>query len=223
MRQTRSQRTAMHDDAELMRRAKRGDVKAFAVLVERYKDRAYMIALGIVGVPEEAMDVSQDAFVSAWRSARTFKDERDFYPWFYAILRNKCFNSLRRTRTRRESSLDAARDAGFDVADRSPDPAAAAERSELRVVVMRELHRLNPAHREIIMLRHFEELTYKEIAAVLGCPIGTVMSRLSAARRALRVRLEPVLKESPSRIPPPPRPRGRTRRGWKGDARGGGT
>ena len=185
----------MQDDTELMRRAKRGDVAAFGVLVERYKERAYMIALGIVGTPEEAMDVSQDAFVSAWRSARTFRDGRPFYPWFYAILRNKCFNSLRRARVRRESSLDAAREAGFEVRDDAPGPGALAERNELRQLLLRELARLDPVHREIILLRHFEELSYKEIASVLGCPLGTVMSRLSAARRALRSRLEPIFAE----------------------------
>lgn len=203
----------MHDDTELMRRAKRGDVRAFSVLVERYKERAYMIALGIVGTPEEAMDVSQDAFVSAWRAARTFRDDRPFYPWFYAILRNKCFNSLRRTRVRRENSLDAARDAGFDVADGSPGPADAAERSELRELLMRELGRLDPVHREIITLRHFEELSYKEIAHVLGCPLGTVMSRLYAARRALRARLEPILAEGSAERPLAHDLRGETLRG----------
>ena len=213
----------MHDDAELMRRAKRGDVRAFGILVERYKERAYMIALGIVGTPEEAMDVSQDAFVSAWRSARTFRDGRPFYPWFYAILRNKCFNSLRRRRVRRESSLDAARDAGFDVADGAVDPATALERTELREILMGELDRLDPVHREIILLRHFEELSYKEIAAVLECPMGTVMSRLSAARRALRARLEPILAEDSGACTSAPGPRARTFRGRQSRRpRGGG-
>jgi len=181
----------MIDDLELARKARHGDVQAFGLLVERYKERAYMTALGLVGSPEDAMDLSQDAFVKAFRSIRTYKEGLSFYPWFYAILRNTCFSFLRRRRVRKESSLDAARDAGFDVPDHSAGPAAALERSETKQLVLRELRSLDPNHREILLLRHYEDLTYKQIAEILGCPIGTVMSRLYAARRALAARIRP--------------------------------
>jgi RNA polymerase sigma-70 factor (ECF subfamily) len=177
-------------DAELASEAKRGDIGAFEQLVERYKERAYMIALGFVGNPDDAMDLSQDAFVKAFKAMRTFRDGSDFYPWFYAVLRNTCFNFLRRRKTRKESSLDAAQEYGFDVPDGAPDPLATLERKELGEIVRREIDRLTPVHKEILLLRHFEMLSYKEMAEVLGCPIGTVMSRLYAARQALRSRLE---------------------------------
>jgi len=180
----------MPSDTELAANAKRGDVRAFELLVERYKERAYMIALGLVGNHADAMDLSQEAFVKAYRAMRTFKEGSRFYPWFYAILRNSCFNHLRRIGTRRETSLDAASESGTEFADRTPDPAAAAERKELRELIMRELQALAPPHREILLLRHFEELSYKEMSDVLGCPIGTVMSRLYAARKALGARLK---------------------------------
>ena len=176
-------------DAELASRAKRGDIGAFETLVERYKERAYMIALGFVGSPDDAMDLSQDAFVRAFRAMRTFKDGCDFYPWFYAVLRNTCFNFLRRRKTRKESSLDAAQEYGFDVVDRGPDPVGVLERQELREIVRAEIDKLAPVHKEILLLRHFELLSYKEMATVLECPIGTVMSRLYAARQALKARL----------------------------------
>jgi RNA polymerase sigma-70 factor (ECF subfamily) len=179
----------MVEDAELAAQAKRGDIGAFGVLVERYKERAYMVALGFVGNPDDAMDLSQEAFVKAFKAMKTFREGADFYPWFYAILRNTCFNHLRKRKTRRESSLDAAREFGFDVADDGPDPSIRLERKEARLLVRREMDRLAPVHKEILLLRHFECLSYKEMAAVLGCPIGTVMSRLYAARRALRARL----------------------------------
>ena len=179
----------MTNDHDLARKAKHGDVQAFGLLVEEYKERAYMIALGFVGNPEDAMDLSQEAFVKAFRSMRTFKEDMGFYPWFYAILRNTCFSFLRRRKVRKESSLDAARDAGFDVPDPAPGPDTSFEDRETRAIVLRELRKLDPAHREILLLRHYEGLKYREIAGILGCPIGTVMSRLYAARRALGARL----------------------------------
>lgn len=177
------------DDAELASKAKRGDIDAFGELVERYKERAYMIALGFVGNPDDAMDLSQEAFVKAFKAMRTFKDGRGFYPWFYAILRNTCFNFLRRRKVRKESSLDAAQEYGFDVVDGAPDPSATLERKELRALVRAKIDNLAPVHKEILLLRHFELLSYKEMAVVLECPIGTVMSRLYAARQALKSRL----------------------------------
>ena len=176
-------------DAELASKAKRGDIDAFGELVERYKERAYMIALGFVGNPDDAMDLSQEAFVKAFKAMRTFKDGCDFYPWFYAVLRNTCFNFLRRRKIRKESSLDAAREYGFDVVDGAPDPSATLERKELRALVRAEIDNLAPVHKEILLLRHYELLSYKQMAGVLGCPIGTVMSRLYAARQTLKVRL----------------------------------
>jgi RNA polymerase sigma-70 factor (ECF subfamily) len=186
----------MLSDAELAIKAKHGDVQAFGLLVERYKERAYMIALGFLGNPDDAMDISQEAFVKAFKAMRRFKEGREFYPWFYAILRNTCFNHLRKAKVRKERSLDEAREYGFQVPDSGPNPAAIAELRERKMLVRRELENLAPVHREIILLRHFECLSYKEIARVLECPVGTVMSRLYAARRALRALLAPHLDEA---------------------------
>jgi len=183
----------MDPESDLAARVKRGDVQAFGALVERYKERAYMVALGLVGNSDDAMDLSQEAFVRAFRGMRTFREGQEFYPWFYAILRNTCFNFLRSARVTRETSLEAARESGFDVQDPRPDPAAAFERRETADMVSRELHRLEPVHREMLVLRHYESLSYREMAEVLGCPVGTVMSRLYAARQALRARLSPYL------------------------------
>jgi RNA polymerase sigma-70 factor (ECF subfamily) len=183
----------MDPESDLAARVKRGDVQAFGALVERYKERAYMVALGLVGNPDDAMDLSQEAFVRAFRGMRTFREGQEFYPWFYAILRNTCFNFLRSARVTRETSLETARESGFDVQDPRPDPAVAFERRETADIVLRELHRLEPVHREMLVLRHYECLSYREMAEVLGCPVGTVMSRLYAARQALRARLSPYL------------------------------
>jgi RNA polymerase sigma-70 factor (ECF subfamily) len=161
------------------------------------------------------MDLSQDAFVKAFRSIRTYKEGLSFYPWFYAILRNTCFSYLRRRKVRKESSLDAARDAGFDVPDRAPGPAASLELKETRSLVLRELRNLDPGHREILLLRHYEDLTYKQIAEILGCPIGTVMSRLYAARRALAARLRPCRDGETEPVTPRPRTHQRSAEGGR--------
>ena len=182
-------------DAELASKAKGGNIDAFGELVARYKERAYMIALGFVGNPDDAMDLSQEAFVKAFKAMRTFRDGCDFYPWFYAVLRNTCFNFLRRRKTRKESSLDAAREYGFDVVDGAPGPSAALELKEMRALVRAEIDNLAPVHKEILLLRHYELLSYKQMAGVLGCPIGTVMSRLYAARQALKARLTRYMTE----------------------------
>lgn len=179
----------MVNDADLSARAMRGDIRAFEALVELHKERAYMAALGFVGNPEDALDLSQEAFARAFRAMGRFREGAPFYPWLYAILRNACFNHLRRLRTHGEVSLDAAHDLGFDAADTADGPDLLAERSEIRRFVREELGKLDPPHREILLLRHFEGLSYREIAEVLGCPIGTVMSRLYAARGALRKRM----------------------------------
>jgi len=182
-------------DAELASKAKGGDIDAFGELVERYKEGAYMIALGFVSNPDNAMDLSQEAFVKAFKAMGSFKDGCDFYPWFYAVLRNTCFNFLRKRKTRKESSLDAAREYGFDVVDGAPDPSATLERKEMRALVRAEIDNLAPVHKEILLLRHYELLSYKQMACVLGCPIGTVMSRLYAARQTLKVRLTRYMTE----------------------------
>ncbi len=188
----------MLSDIELAAKAKRGDVQAFGVLVERYKERAYMVALGFLRNPDDAMDLSQEAFVKAFRAMKRFREGQEFYPWFYAILRNACFNHLRRAKVRKERSLEQAQEYGFDVPDRGPDPAAYTELEERKRLVRQEIEHLDPVHREIILLRHFECLSYKDIARVLECPVGTVMSRLYAARRALRALLAPYLDEAHS-------------------------
>ena len=156
-----SQAEHQTSDAELASKAKRGDIDAFGELVERFKERAYMIALGFVGNPDDAMDLSQEAFVKAFKAMRTFKDGSDFYPWFYAVLSNTCFNFLRKRKTRKESSLDAAQEYGFDVVDGAPNPAVTLERKEMRALVHAEIDNLTPVHKEILLLRLFELLSYK--------------------------------------------------------------
>ena len=171
----------------LAARARRGDTRAFASLVERHMRRTYYAALGLVGSEEDAMDLSQEAFARAFRARRSLDPDRPFYAWLYTILRNLCFNFQRDRRARRQK-LDAASDwLADDAAARATEqsPEQQALLSETRCQLMRALEKLPDREREILVLKEFEELRYREIAELLGIPIGTVMSRLYSARKKL--------------------------------------
>lgn len=178
-------------DAALSRRARAGDSEAFGVLIDRYMRRAYVHALGIVGSREDARDLSQEAFVRAYRARHTLDPDRAFYAWLYQILRRLCFNFLRDTKTRARLRDAHAADWVVAVAQRPDwDPAREAERAEERQRVSMAITRLPRREREVLVLREFQELTYREIAELLDIPIGTVMSRLYAARKRLAESLE---------------------------------
>ncbi len=180
-----------HVDRPLVLRVRSGDRDAFGELVLKYMRRAYFTALGIVGSHDDAMDLSQDAFARAFRARRSLDPDRPFYPWFYQILRRLCFNHLRNQKTRRDRLEEAAGwladRAGARAAEAAPDRMA--ERAELRARLEAAIAALPPHEREVIVMREFEGLRYREIADLLGIPIGTVMSRLYAARKALAATL----------------------------------
>ena len=179
-------------DALLVRRTRAGDTRAFGILVERYMRRAYYAALGLVGSSEDALDLSQEAFVRAFRARHTIDPDRPFYAWLYQIIRRLCFNHTRDRRTRRRG-IEAAGDwlveqATSRTAGMRPDRAL--EQAEARRRVAAALESLSDRDREVLVLKEFEGLRYREIAEILGVPIGTVMSRLYSARRRLAAALE---------------------------------
>ncbi len=179
-------------DAQLVRRAKAGDTAAFGTLVERYMRRAYYGALGLCGSAEDAMDLSQEAFVRAFRARHKIDPDRPFYAWLYQIIRRLCFNHTRDRRTRRQG-IEAA---GNWLADQAQartagmNPDRALECAETKARVREALEGLTDRDREVLVLKEFEGLRYREIAELLGIPIGTVMSRLYTARRRLAASLE---------------------------------
>ena len=179
------------DDGVLIRRAQAGDAEAFGRLVERYMRRAYYSALSLVGSREDALDLSQEAFVRAFRARQTLDPERPFYAWLYQILRRLCFNFLRDRRTRLRSLEAAGSWLAAEAAGRQAvDPARALERDEERRRVGAAIELLPAREREVLALKEFEGLTYREIASLVGIPIGTVMSRLYSARQRLADALE---------------------------------
>jgi RNA polymerase sigma-70 factor (ECF subfamily) len=179
-------------ERDLIVRAQGGETAAFGELVQRYMRRAYFGALGLVGSPEDALDLSQEAFVRAFRARGRIDPERPFYTWYYQILRRLCFNHVRDRRTRRQKLERAAIWLAEEAGTRTPapDPALAAERNESRRRVRDAIRTLPDREREILVLREFEGLRYREIATLLDIPVGTVMSRLYTARRHLATAME---------------------------------
>jgi len=181
-------------DGDLVRRAQSGDRKAFGTLLERYMRRAYYSALGLVGSAEDAMDLSQEAFVRAFRARQTIDPERPFFAWLYQIIRRLCFNHTRDRRTRLRG-IDAAQNWLVDQAETrhsGANPDQALETGEARRRVRAALETLSEKDREVLVMKEFEGLRYREIAALLDIPIGTVMSRLYSARRRLAASLEEI-------------------------------
>jgi RNA polymerase sigma-70 factor (ECF subfamily) len=179
-------------ERELILRAQAGESAAFGVLVERYMRRAYYAALGLVGSPEDALDLSQEAFVRAYRARRRIDPDLPFYAWLYQILRRLCFNHTRDRRVRR-NRLEDARDWLTEQSNRrfaSDHPERAAVRHETRRRVQAAIRKLTEREREVLVLKEFEGLRYREIAVLLDIPIGTVMSRLYSARKHLARALE---------------------------------
>jgi RNA polymerase sigma-70 factor (ECF subfamily) len=148
---------------------------------------AYFIALGLVGNRDDALELSQEAFILAYRNIKQLKPDRKFFPWFYQILRNVCFSHLRKIRNRRTHSLEKIEEQ-MPVAevDDSFTPDVVAERNESKDQVWKAIGKLNKKHREVIILRHFQNLSYEQMAQNLFCSRGTVMSRLYYARKRLK-------------------------------------
>ena len=173
-------------DRTLVLRAQSGEQAAFGELVSRYMQRAYYAALGLVGSHDDALDLSQEAFARAFRARASIDPERPFFPWLYQIIRRLCFNHTRDTSSHRKKLQKAGSWLSDATMGNSPDsPERALERSELRDQVAAAIERLTARDREVLVLREFEGLRYREIAETVGIPIGTVMSRLYSARRHL--------------------------------------
>ena len=163
----------------------------FGSIYRRYRSRAYFSACSLVGDREEAMELVHDAFLRAYEAWDRFDPGREFYPWYHRILRNLCLNRLRsRKRNPAKESLDQRQERGIDVPSREPGPLVAADSSERSKRLWQTILDLSTEDREIILLREFHGLSYQAIAEAIGCPVGTVMSRLHTARKRLRAALQ---------------------------------
>ncbi len=181
-------------DEELVRASIAGDEEAFRDLMERYKRRSYGVALGIVGDPDEAQDVVQDAFVKAYYKLSEFRFGSNFYTWFYRLLVNQAIDRWRKTARSPAVSFDDAWVSGETVEPEAmvypKTPEEMAANRELAEGLSKAIAALPEYHRTVILLREVEGMAYEEIARVLDCSVGTVMSRLHYARAKLKEALK---------------------------------
>lgn len=188
---------------ELMTRTRAGDRAAFDQLVPLVRGRAYHLARSWVGNHDDAMELSQDALMRVYQARRKYDPKSPFLPWFHRILRNACISFLRKRRPRISVRQIAGEDGemDFEIVDENADPVQDAQRIEHAQLYSQALQTLSQNDREVLALRHQQDLTYREIAESLGIKEGTVMSRLFHARRRLRLVLAPVLDEDLSPEP----------------------
>jgi RNA polymerase sigma-70 factor (ECF subfamily) len=165
------------DDEIVIEKCRNGDQEAFRHLVERYQRQAIGHATALLGTREDALDAAQEAFIDAFRALKQFDSSRPFYPWFYVLLRNRCFKMA--ARKREMASIDE-----------TVIVAATGARSEDILALQNALRSLDMEDREIVTLKYFDGLSYNELADRLQIPKGTVMSRLFYARRKLLAKLE---------------------------------
>lgn len=176
---------AEETDRELIEACRRGDSAAFRLLFEKYKDRVYSIALRYSGDPGSAQDIAQDTFLKLFSAIGSFRGEAGFESWLHRLVVNRCFDQKRRVR-RLMPLLDE-----LLAALRAPDESILDEvlRSEMSGHVSTVVASLPPEQRMVVVLRYTQNLSYDEIAGILGCSNGTVGSRLNRAHRVIARRL----------------------------------
>jgi len=193
------------EDAAAVLRCQKGDADAFEVLVERHQKRMLNIAYRVLGDYDEACDVVQESFLSAWRAIRSFRGEARFSTWLYGIVVNHARTRLKKaqalSRHERTSIDDPAGPGGEGPRREAPDCGEAAderlEKKEIEARVQQCIGQLDAEHREVLVLRDIQGFTYEEIGGMLHLPEGTVKSRLFRARAALKDFLVGVLGEWP--------------------------
>lgn len=179
------------EDMALVRAAQRGDMQAFEELMGRHRDKIYARAFSMMRNEEDAIDLSQEAWVKGWQRLKQFQGDSSYLTWMTRIIINLCLDQLRKHKRQRADSIELLEEESGGVERQMPvvtsNPTERLERGELRQWIDRALALLSHEHRTVLILHEFEELEYKEIAKRMQCSIGTVMSRLFYARRKMAV------------------------------------
>jgi len=187
------------DEIGLVQKARQGDLAAYDELVRRYQERIYATVYHMTSNHEDANDLAQEAFIKAYSALKSFKGGSSFYTWLYRIAVNKTINFLKQRKNKSHMSLN---DLDFN-AEHDPDmvalvsentPRRAAGLSELQEKLNEAMQKLSDDHRMVVTLHDVQGLSHDEIAAIMGCNIGTVRSRLFYARQQLQAYLSDYLK-----------------------------
>lgn len=173
----------------LLIKARNGNKEAYGEIVKIYMRRAYFSALTLLGSHEDALDISQEAFIRAYRAIKKFDINKKFFTWYYQILKNLCLNHLR-DKFRHAVNFSNIYELLENIKDNGQDVEIMVERNETKKIVWEALWKLPPEDREIITAKDIVNASYEEIAELLQIPTGTVMSRLYNARKKLRKIIE---------------------------------
>ncbi|MBE6957013.1 MAG: sigma-70 family RNA polymerase sigma factor [Ruminococcaceae bacterium] len=177
-------------EQELVSRARAGDDKAFEQLMLDNQTRIYNLTLRMTGNPEDALDLAQEAFLNAWKGLKFFKGDSTFATWLYRLATNACLDHLRKRKRRQDVWLpqlaDDEDDSLPDVPDERYRPDTTYERQERLEALQQGLAKLSDEHRQVLVMRELDGLSYQEIGDVLDLEAGTVKSRIARARLALR-------------------------------------
>ena len=176
------------DEARLIRAAQAGDQEAFNQLMARYQRRLYGLAYYLLGEAALADDATQEAMLAAYRSLPSFR-HGSLGNWLRRIVTRKCYDHHRATQRRQSQSWEALPEDALPLASRADGPEAFVQRRELAHQLEAALTALPYPDRQLVVLRDIHDLSYQEMAAAAGCPLGTVKSRLSRARAKLRAEL----------------------------------
>ncbi|MEG1658209.1 MAG: sigma-70 family RNA polymerase sigma factor [Oscillibacter sp.] len=169
--------------------ARKGDQNAFEQLLRLYEKRVFALTLRMCGNPEDAQEAAQETFLSVWQGLPFFRRESSFSTWLYRLASNACVDLLRREGRQRANAGPSLDDEELHLdlpGTAIPGPQAAMEQKELRDQIERGLQALSPEHREVLILRELQQLSYDEIAEVLELDVGTVKSRINRGRKHLR-------------------------------------
>jgi len=174
-------------DAECVRKLQRGETEAFETLIRRHQKTIFNLVYRMLGDYDEAAEISQEAFLSAYRAIGNFRGEANFSTWLYRIALNHATTRRKSMNTRQQRNLPI--DNTEPVSDPHPGPAETMEKKEIRERVQQALNSLEPDDATVILLRDLQDVPYEEVARVLEIPVGTVKSRLHRARQALKSEL----------------------------------
>jgi RNA polymerase sigma-70 factor (ECF subfamily) len=177
-------------DEIIVERALTGDADAFGELVRRWERRIFALTYGMLGREEDARDATQETFLAAFRNLRGFRGEAKVSSWLHRIAVNQCITRQRRSKVRSESALDDETDAAVFATPLSHSPAHVVEGRQETAAVRRAINSLPTELRQVVVMKEFEELTFREIADALDLPLSTVKSRLYTALKQLQMRLQ---------------------------------